>query len=231
MFRSKGIFIALVIECSLSGVVCAQSNTQVNNEKARYVLDRIHETRNKMKNLQFDVENSSWALHWGRNREGPEKTIHDVFNIVMDCNGREKRTLTQCSTDKSGKVRPNSHHSLVMSWNGDVSVEYHKHGDGDSPGYATLRNFLPPILINQYQPWRAGTGSFARYIAEAIEAERPVNVETLPDGKYRVSFTNSAGGETVGIIDPEKGFSCTLKTSRSLRTLSLRTRPYTSVTS
>lgn len=224
MFRSKGIFIALVIECSLVGVVCAQSNNQVNNEKAKYVLDRIRETRNKMKNLQFDVETSHWALYRGIYKEGPEKTIHDVFNIVMDCNGREKRTLTQYSTDKSGNKRPNSTHSLIVSWNDDASVEYHKHGEGDSQGGATLRNSLPPILMHQYQPWRIGTGNFAKYIAAAIEAEKPVNVEALPDGKYRVSFTTRPGSETAGIIDPEKGFSCTSVTSRNLRT---RAKSYT----
>ena len=220
MFRSKRIFIALVIECSLSGVVCAQSNNQVNYEKARYLLDRIHETRHKMKNLQFDVETSHWALHPGKNNELPERTIYDVYSVVMDCNGREKRTQTQYSTDKSGKVRPAGHHSLIVSWDGDTSVEYHKRGKGDYPGGARLRNSVPRNLVNIYQPWR-GDVSFAKHMAEAIEAKRPVNVETLPDGKYRVSYLNRLGNEIVGIIDPEKGFSRTSQTSRNPRTGSM----------
>ncbi|MCH7557625.1 MAG: redoxin domain-containing protein [Planctomycetes bacterium] len=213
MFRSKGILIALLIECILAGVVYAQSGSQINNKKARYVLSKILATREKMKNLQFEYEQINWRNLDIVNTEhfiNPmNDTIYAKHSIVLDCNGLEKNDYHEYGiVDSSGKKVPVETLLRNRAWDGHTGVEHNHHGG--SPGRAILDDSPPYTLKNTIQPWRAFTGLFAELLADTIdEAKNPVNVVTLPDGKYRVSFIYSLNGlEYVGVIDPAKGFTC-----------------------
>lgn len=88
MFRSRLVLITIVIGCSLSGMVYAQSENQINNEKARDLLNKMRTSRNKMKNLQFDVNNVIWGKTMptlsGMSTNMRECTLYDTFKIVMD---------------------------------------------------------------------------------------------------------------------------------------------------
>lgn len=234
MFRSRGILIALVIECSLAGVVCAQSKSQINNEEAKYVLDKMLATRKKMRNLQCDFEYTTWRDQELAKRQynelasrlkglttkqleqlkkgvlqGGNETSYQVYSIVLDCNGRGKMHRKESGLVDSSGTRLPYGVIEIRAWDGHTGVS---HSRGAKGGSATLDDSPPHSLNHQIHPWRSYTGPFADRLAKAIEAEKPVNVETLPDGKYQVSYFNSPGNEYVGIIDPEKGFSCTSMT-------------------
>ena len=232
MFRSKGILIALVIECSLSGMVCAQSKSQINNEEARYVLDKMLATRKKMRNLQCDFEYTTWRdqelakrqynelasrMKMKRTLEQLKKAIlqggietsYQKYSIVLDSNNRGKMHRKQSGLVDSSGTRLPYGVMEIRAWDGHTGVS---HSRGAKGGSAALDDSPPHALTHQTHPWRSYTGIFADRLAKAIEAEKPVNVETLPDGKYQVSYFNSPGNEYVGIIDPEKGFSCTSMT-------------------
>jgi len=226
MFRSKGILIALVIECSLFGVVCAQSKSQINNEKAKDLLDKILATRNKMRNLQYEFETTCWydldltKGHLSKYALPPKEgydTDFGIISIVLDCNGRGKRELKQCGVvDSSGRKIPVETLMKISAWDGHTGVDYRYGHKVGYPGYAHLDDSPPGYVKHFGHPWWVYTGTLVEELAKAIEAEKPVNVEILPDGKYRVSIISiidSLAYETIAVIDPEQGFSCTKQTT------------------
>ena len=218
MFRSRLILIALVIECSLSGMVCAQSKSQINYEEARYVLDKMLASRTKMRNLQFEYEVIVWRNLGIVNTKyfinPKDETIYAKHRMVLDCNGLGKKDYYEYGiVDSSGKKVPVETLLRNRAWDGHIGVEHNHHGE--SPGRAILDSSPPYSLQHEIQPWRYFTGFFVKYLAKAIdEARHPVSVEILPDGKYQVGYLCSANNaEFVSIIDPEKGFTCTKLTS------------------
>lgn len=238
MYRSRVIVIAFAIECTLAGMIYAQPKDQADNGKARYVLDKMLDSRKKMKNLQFEVEFTYWedsdfakeqynkllssskgqrrthieSLKWDILKGGNE-TSYQIDNIVLDWTGREKREVKQHGiVNSSGKKIPGHTKVEIAAWNGQTGVDYRHGGQIKYPGYAHVTNTPPSLVRRVHQPWRSHNGLLADQIAKALEAQKPINVETLPDGKYRVSFIDSLTNETIAIIDPEKGFSCTKQT-------------------
>jgi len=225
MFRSKEILIALVIDCILAGLAFAQPKSQVDNEKAKDLLDKILSTRNKMRNLQYEFETICWYnldLAKGHLDESvlPPKKGYDtdfgIISMVLDCDGRGKRELKQCGVvDPSGKKIPVETLMKVSSWDGHTGIDY-RYGDKIGyPGSADLDNSPPSYLKHFGHPWWVYTGTLIDKITDAIEAEKPINVETLPDGKYKVCVLSMIDStyETIAIIDPKKGFSCTKETT------------------
>jgi hypothetical protein len=113
MFRSRLVLIAVVIECSLYSVVCAQSESQIDNEKAKDLLNKMLATRNRMRNLQYEFETIRWydldlaKRHLDKGVLPPKEgydTDFGIISIVLDCNGRGRRELIQCGVvDSSGK--------------------------------------------------------------------------------------------------------------------------------
>ncbi|MGB2864338.1 MAG: hypothetical protein WBC05_13490 [Sedimentisphaerales bacterium] len=226
MFRSRLILIALVIECSLAGVVCAQSKSQINNEKAKDLLGKILATRNKMRNLQYEFETTCWydldlaKGHFNKYVLPPKEgydTDFGIISIVLDCDGRGKRELKQCGVvDSSGKKIPVETLMKISAWDGHTGVDYRYGHKVGYPDYAYLDDSPPSYVKNFGHPWWENTGILVEQLTKAIEAEKPVNVETLPDGKYRISIIriiDSLAYETIAVIDPEQGFSCTKQTS------------------
>jgi hypothetical protein len=225
VFKSIGICIFLILEFGLVGVVCAQSKSQDNYKKARYLLDRIHETRSKMKNLQYEFETICWydldlaKGHFDKYTLPPKEgydTDFGIISMVLDYNGRGKRELKQCGVvDKSGKKIPVETLMKISAWDGNTGVDYRYGHKVGYPGYAHITDSPPSYVKNFGHPWWVYTGTLVDNIADAIEAEKPVNVETLPDGKYRVSVRSiiDSAYEIIAIIDPEQGFSCTKQTT------------------
>jgi hypothetical protein len=143
--------------------------------------------------------------------KGGNETSYQIHSIVLDCNGLEKRQLKQAGiVDLSGTKLPTGTTISIWAWDGHTGVNYN-HGIRSS-GSAILDNSRPGPLKNQRQPWRTYTGLFADELAKAIETEKPIKVETLSNGKYQMSFIDSLNNETIAIVDPNKGFSCTKQT-------------------
>jgi len=213
MFTSRGILIVLIIECCLAGMVCAQTNNQVDYEKAKDVLDKMLASPNKMRNLQFEYERITWRIldiaDTKDIRNAKDETYYVKYRMVFDCNGLGKKECYEYGIiDSTNKKVPVKIPLNNRAWDGHTGVEYIR--SGESPGGATLNSSPPHSLFNDSNPWKYFTVTFVKYLAQAIdEQKKPVGVKILPDGKYQVSYYCSPGdADFVGIIDPEKSYSC-----------------------
>ena len=202
----------------MAGMVCAQSKNQINYDKARDVLNKMRTTRSRMKNLQFEYEQIGWRnldiLDTKYFINPKDETIYTKERMVLDCNGLGKKDYYEYGVvDSSDQKVPVETLLRNRAWDGHIGVEHNHYGE--SPGGAILDSSPPYSLQYEIQPWSYFTGFFIDYLTKAIdEAQHPVSVEILPDGKYQVGYLCSANNvEFVSIIDPEKGFTCTKLTS------------------
>ena len=205
-------------------------NESDSEPSAQFILEKMLEHRARVKNLQYFVGTVIWRdpaaekdrieeqIKRMREKASPEPLIEGMRNSLnevpktqfqalictVDDAGHSKIELAKETYDSSGnKVLGKEKH--VWAWNGVIETEY------DEGGNATLRA-KPNLSITYGHPWRSFTGIFCKFLKETVEAERPVSIEELKDGTYRIAFDYKSS-RYVAIVDPSKGYTCTLRES------------------
>jgi len=197
-----------------------------DNEQAKYLLQQILDSRQRVKNLQYIAEYDNWMS--GNRVQELAKSLKKMFSEerlklmqkeltyalsqrryhidkwCIDHTGRAKVEINKGTYDSSGQRIPDRE-KMISSWDGKIAIEYYEATTGTA---AVLSNAQTEGTSGQTQPWRTCTGLFVNRLADVLKTEGLVEVEELSDRTYRVTFVRG-GYKYIGIIDPTKGFSCT----------------------
>jgi hypothetical protein len=213
-------------------LVAGQSPPASTNEKVAFLARMMQDSRQKAKNIQYHAQYTDWddysALRDDIARSAPGKAkaalentlahlenhnwLYEGQTIVLDDTGRIRIDMEKGLLDSGGKATMGGSPYLCCKWSWDnhryVDYRYEK---ATSSGSAILDNKAMPDVTSQRHLWRLCTGTFLQELEETIAAERPVDLEELPGATYRVAFDAPNGRKRVGVVDPAKGFSCTLE--------------------
>jgi len=217
---------ALVIPTAFA--LATRNGTDIS---AKSLLDKMLEYRCRVKNLQYVAENNIWRdvaaekdmiedhIKKMRERGISERQLerirkslsevpvsrYQILKCTIDDAEHTKIELNSGTYDSSDKKVPGDD-KHIWAWDGVVATDFTQ--KSGFPGSARIKD-SPQIVTNLWHPWRSSTGIFCKFLEETIVAEKPVNVDEWKDGTYRVAFDYKTS-RYVAIVDPSKGFTCTL---------------------
>ncbi len=226
------IYIWLVIGINLSLIcgVCLFANIDsaqpesANDNPAVFLLDKMIENRNKVRNfecvneaLEFRSAGYRQALYDQVMETGHAELaqkhlsrsyIITIQKLVFDNQGRARVENTSGTSDSKGNMIEVDTKSTV-TWDGDRADSYEER-PGKNPVATIGRTEQPVETSKKYrQPWRSFGGHFCDNLADAIKEDREINVEKLQNGKYLVEILYPSDMKRTGIIDPAQGYSVT----------------------
>ena len=223
MFKAKKVLIVLVIACCLFGVVLSRPDNKVNDDEARYVLKKMLEHRKKVENFKCIFETRSHYsekarqmfykdyLKMGLPKEHALEALNEVYsyridNLALDNKGCGRAEIIKKETDRKGNPTGKIKSKRIDTWDGKNSVEYREHSEN---AFASIGGDKPSLhLTKSYaQPWRTFGGNFCDFLKSALVKNDKVKVEKQKDGKYRIEFTLPENLRTIGLIDPNQGYS------------------------
>lgn len=207
-----------------------------SNDKdlAKFLLDRILETRIKVNNFRCTVAYHNYRPNEARQRlidqavkaGMPKKQVEMLINkqkqrneyrydrqqVAFDNQGRARFQRDSWISDSDGKLIKKTS-NRISTWDGENSIEFGKLPGNISP-YATLSNKQPFETTKRIrQPWQQFGGNFCPRFAAAIAAGAKIDVEREKDGTYRVEVVREDDKKEIAIVDPSQGYSLTLQES------------------
>jgi len=208
------------ISCSFLSIALAVESDSDN--KAEFLLDKMMENRNKVENYKFIHEmrtyNSEKArkmfykdyLALGLPEEDAQEALNEVYSYKIDHLALDNKGCGRVETitkevDKKGNPTSKIKSKRIDTLDGKNSIYY----DEDPENlHAIIRKEPSLFLTDSYmQPWRTFGGNLCDNLAYAIKENRKVNVEKQKDGKYKIEFLHPEDSKTIGLIDPNQGFS------------------------
>jgi hypothetical protein len=200
---------------------------------AKFLMDRVLENRNKIKNFKCNVEYRTYrstevmreqADYLIKRARGPldlkalqqqvarldEHNEHtfEKHGLALDNEGKAKVEMVSGMLDKSGNLMKGST-KRISTWDGQSSIRY-----SERPGRraALLSDRQPTATTKSHrQPWQTFGGIVCDRFVKAVADGTVTNVERMEDGTYRIEFLFYNRIKNISVIDPSQGYSITLE--------------------
>ncbi|HUT30173.1 MAG TPA: hypothetical protein VMX13_10310 [Sedimentisphaerales bacterium] len=196
----------------------------------RYVLSKIMESQEKLRNLQCDVTYRDFESQTAQERRlrqiraageklkslanaleermSLSENFYQTQKIIWDSENRAKIEISMGYFDGSGTAMPFPGRDVFV-WDGEISTIYHEGSDHESqPATAVVNNVFNENVSVGRTPLKLFGGAFVDRFAHAIDAnDQNIEVkENVTTGTYEVTITSDSVKD-VSIVDPAKGFS------------------------
>ena len=219
-----GINLSLICTvCLFAGIGSAQPES-ANDNPARFLLSKMVENRNKVRNfecvnesLEFRSTGYRQALYNRVMEKGHTELaekhlkrsyIITIQKLAFDNQGRARVENTSGASDPKGNMIEVDTKSTV-TWDGDWAGSYEEK-PGKNPVATIGRTEQPTETSKKFrQPWRSFGGHFCDNLADAVKENREINIEKQENGKYCVEILYPSDIKRTGIIDPTQGYSVT----------------------
>ena len=234
---SRTSWIPSVITILLIAIIAIPTTLALTGQKmttpsSEFLLDKMLKHRSQVRNLQYVAENNIWRdpaaeqdriekqIKSMREKGIPERQLerfrqaiteapesrYQILKCTVDDEEHVKIEQTGGNYDSSGKkvTRDDKH---IWAWNGVSATNFSQRSA--LPASAIIKD-TPQVAMKLGHPWRSFTGIFCGFLEETIAAGKPVSVENLKDGTYRVTFDYKASRYAT-VVDPSKGYTCSLQ--------------------
>ncbi len=213
------IALSVIISCLLF----AQSTVgQTDYDKAGDILNKMLENCNQAKNykcifetLIYNSEKSrqmdyEFYIKDGLPEEDARKILNEVYSysiqhLALDNKGCGRIETIVEEVDTKGNLTGQRVYKTIETWDGKNSILYN-----ETPGnfHAILGNEQPFATTDiSNNPSKTFGGNLCANLAGAIKENKEINIEKQKDGKYRIEFLHPEDSKTIGLIDPNQGYS------------------------
>lgn len=222
--------VAACVMCFFQQSVVADANSfSGSGDLAKYLLEKMSESRKKIQNFQcvseFDqyIPNKSRQIEVDDAKKRGVDKIHirnmqallkknrgiehkyQIDKLAFDHTGRARVENIRGIYDKSEKKLP-PREIFISTWDGKNAIEYTNFVENDIRG-AVLSNKRPHSVSERARhPLRSYGGHFCKALAKTIEKGVPIDIVKNENGTYRIAFMNK-NLLRVGTINPAMGFS------------------------
>ncbi len=221
--------ISLLLALKYASIGQASSS---DRDTARYLLDRILNTRKKVNNFKCTVVYHNYKPKEAQQkqieqliRQGAPKKIVDRMvstinehkeyrfqkhKLAFDNDYRARVQVVGGISDAQGKLMKVTI-KQIFTWDGESAIQYYQHPEGES-STAILSEKQPFETTKRIrQPWQQFGGDFCILFARAISDGTQINAVKEKDGKYRVELVYEKDRKQIAIVDPSQGYSLPLQ--------------------
>lgn len=226
-------FLSLLLVLNYVSIVQASSS---DRDTAKYLLDRILDNRNKVKNFKCTAEYHTYMpkelmqeiinsrIKKTQERLSPKKQQRlarylrnlDEYNeytflkerLALDNEGLTRVEMITGISDINGSI-PKESTKRILIWDGKKSINYIERSQGRS-AILSNRQHLETSRKHR-QPWRIFGGIVCDRFAKAIANGTLSKIERMEDGTYHVEFLFNNRVKNISVIDPSQGYSVTLE--------------------
>ena len=226
-------FLSLLLVLNYVSIVKASSS---DRDTAKYLLDRILDTRKKVNNFKCTVVYHNYRPKEARQKQieqlirqgAPKKIVnrlasrtheHNEYRfskhqLAFDNDGRARVQMVGGISDAKGKLMKVTS-KQISTWDGESAIQYYERPEGESSS-AILSEKQPFETTKRIrQPWQQFGGDFYVRFARAISDGTQINAVKEKDGKYRVELIFEKDRKQIAIVDPSQGYSPTLQENYS----------------
>lgn len=210
--------------------ICQASSS--DKDTVKYLLDRILDNRNKVKNFKCTVVYRDYRPNEARQKQieqltkqgAPQKIVERLASrmneyneyrfqkqqLAFDNEGRARVEMLLGISDANGSLIKENF-KRILTWDGENSIEYNERSESKFPS-ATLSNKQPFETTKRIrQPWQQFGGDFCERIAGTMAENADINVKREKDGTYLVELVFENDRKQIAIVDPSQGYSLTLQ--------------------